>query len=235
MLHTKGRMARTFVIGDIHGACRALRQCLERSSFDYENDVLISLGDVADGWPETRQSIDELLKVKNLIYLLGNHDFWTLEWMTSGFVEDIWFEQGGKATIDSYDNGIPKTHIEFLENARTYYLLNNRLFVHAGIEPSLSIEQQSKNTLLWDRNLARIALDLYRKEIDGNLTTYDEVYLGHTPVPFLKPIKSCGIWLMDTGAGWSGVLSMMDIETKEVFVSDPVPGLYPGVSGRKKK
>ena len=64
-------MARTFVIGDIHGACRALRQCLERSSFDYTNDILISLGDVADGWPETKDAIDELLKVKNLVYLLG--------------------------------------------------------------------------------------------------------------------------------------------------------------------
>jgi serine/threonine protein phosphatase 1 len=40
---------------------------------------------------------------------------------------------------------------------------------------------------------------------------------------------------MDTGAGWSGVLSMMDIHTKEVFASDPVPLLYPGVEGRKKK
>ena len=40
---------------------------------------------------------------------------------------------------------------------------------------------------------------------------------------------------MDTAAGWTGVLSMMDIETKEVFISDPVPELYPGVEGRKKK
>jgi serine/threonine protein phosphatase 1 len=40
---------------------------------------------------------------------------------------------------------------------------------------------------------------------------------------------------MDTGAGWSGVLSMMNVDTKEVFTSDPVPDLYPGVVGRIKK
>jgi serine/threonine protein phosphatase 1 len=39
---------------------------------------------------------------------------------------------------------------------------------------------------------------------------------------------------MDTGAGWSGVLSLMDVENKEVFTSDPVPSLYPGIAGRKR-
>jgi serine/threonine protein phosphatase 1 len=228
-------MARVFVIGDIHGACRALRQCLERSSFDFKNDVLISLGDVADGWPETRQSIELLMNVKNLIYILGNHDYWTLEWMTTGYVEEIWFEQGGKATIDSFANGVGESHVQFLKKARLYYLLENKLFVHAGIVPGIAMEDQSTQTLLWDRNFARIAFDFHRKEINGKLTSFDEIYLGHTPVPFSKPIQSCEVWLMDTGAGWSGVLSMMDINSKEVFVSDPVPELYPGVAGRTKK
>jgi serine/threonine protein phosphatase 1 len=40
---------------------------------------------------------------------------------------------------------------------------------------------------------------------------------------------------MDTGAGWSGVLTIMNIETKEFFTSDPVPVLYPGIEGRKRK
>ena len=40
--------------------------------------------------------------------------------------------------------------------------------------------------------------------------------------------------MMDTGAGWSGVLSMMNVDTKEVFASDKVPFLYPGVEGRMK-
>jgi serine/threonine protein phosphatase 1 len=31
---------------------------------------------------------------------------------------------------------------------------------------------------------------------------------------------------MDTGAGWEGKLSLMNITTKEVFQSDPVCELY---------
>lgn len=227
-------MGRTFVIGDIHGAHKALMQCLERSQFDYTNDHLICLGDVCDGWPETRHAIEELMTIKNLTYLLGNHDFWTLEWMREGFVDEVWEEQGGAATMKSYSNHIPIEHIEFLEKAHHYVVRDKRLFVHAGIDTRIPIEHHTLQILLWDRNFARIVLDLHAKQLDGNLTGYDEVYIGHTPV-IPQPVHACEVWLMDTGAGWSGVLSMMNVETKELFMSDPVPQLYPGIVGRKKK
>lgn len=228
-------MARAFVIGDIHGAYRALRQCLARVDFDFENDHLISLGDVCDGWPETRQCIDELLKIRNLTYILGNHDLWTRQWIETGYIDRAWFSQGGEATIKSYPDGVPVKHLEFLKNARHYYRVDNKLFVHAGINTKIPLEEQGPDIFLWDRNLARIVLELYMKEIQGKLSTFDEIYIGHTPIPFSKPIKSCEVWMMDTGAGWSGVLSMMNLDTKEIFCSDAVPSLYPGVEGRSKK
>jgi serine/threonine protein phosphatase 1 len=54
---------KTFVIGDIHGNYRALLQCLERSGFNKEIDTLIQLGDVADGWSETAECVEELLRI----------------------------------------------------------------------------------------------------------------------------------------------------------------------------
>jgi serine/threonine protein phosphatase 1 len=227
-------MGKTYVIGDIHGAYRALRQCLEKSGFHYHHDHLICLGDVADGWPETRLCIDELLKIENVTYILGNHDFWALKWMETKLIEDIWYEQGGKATIDSYRNGLPESHTQFLKEALPYFVLHNKLFVHAGIDPLTPLEAHSFDVLLWDRNLARMALDFYEKDIAVQFTTYDEIYIGHTPISSPQPIQACEVWLMDTGAGWHGRLSMMNIETKEMFISDPVPTLYPGVEGRKK-
>jgi serine/threonine protein phosphatase 1 len=227
-------MARSFVLGDIHGAYRALRQCLERSTFDFERDELIFLGDVADGWPQTKECIDELLKIEHLIYIFGNHDFWTLEWMQTGFAEELWLKQGGDATIKSYKSGIPESHVQLLNNSLPYLLRDNKLFVHAGVDPTIPLEVQDQTTFLWDRSLAITALDSRTKNSDDRLTGFDEVYLGHTPIPFGKPIRAGEVWLMDTGAGWSGVLSMMNLETQEVFTSDPVPSLYPGVQGRKK-
>lgn len=227
-------MPRTFVMGDIHGAYQALKQCLERSAFDYENDTLICLGDVCDGWPETKQCVDELLKIKKLIYLLGNHDSWGLQWMKGIPSPDIWLTQGGNATVKSYPDGVPDAHVNFFEKALPYFVLDNRMFVHAGFDLERPLENQTTEIFLWDRNLAYLALSLFQKKEWIQLSKFKEVYIGHTPVAGGKPIHSCEVWLMDTGAGWSGPLSMMDIETKELFASENVPLLYPGVSGRRR-
>jgi serine/threonine protein phosphatase 1 len=226
---------RTFVLGDIHGAYRALLQCFQRSNFNYEHDHLVALGDVADGWPETKQCIDELLKIKNLTYLLGNHDFWTLEWMETGFADDVWFAQGGKATIDSYRDGVPASHVSFLKKALSYFRSGEKVFVHAGINPRIPLEHHTLQTLLWDRTLAQLAIQRHQVEDDKKLTGYEAVYIGHTPISGAKPLKANDVWFMDTGAGWSGVLSIMNIDTEEYFTSDSVPELYPGVEGRKRK
>jgi serine/threonine protein phosphatase 1 len=225
----------TYVIGDIHGAYNALKQCLDKSGFNYQSDHLICLGDVCDGWPETKLCIDELLKIKNLTYILGNHDIWLLNWMTSNVAEDIWLSQGGAATVASYSEGVPPAHVQFLKKALSYFLYNNKLFVHAGIDPQIPLDKQDIMNFAWDRSLIQKAWNYYVTGTTAQLTQFEEVYIGHTPIPFPHPAKSCEIWMMDTGAGWAGVLSMMNVDTKEVFVSDRVPLLYPGVEGRMKR
>ena len=92
---------RKFVMGDIHGAHRALLQCLERASFDYANDLLIQLGDVSDGFDEVYECVEELLKIRNLIAIKGNHDEWLNQFCKTGYHEQHW-SQGGKGTVSSY-------------------------------------------------------------------------------------------------------------------------------------
>lgn len=225
-------MMKTFVLGDVHGAYRALTQVLERAAFDYKNDRLICLGDVADGWPHTKQAIDELLKIRNLVYLMGNHDVWALQWMETREAAEIWLDQGGRATCDSYKGGIPDSHLHFLRQAKPYFIENNTLFVHAGVLPGMTAEQSSPEILYWDRTLVRQAQDLQKKEAPRQLTPYDEVFVGHTPISSPHPMKYCEVWMVDTGAAWDGVLSMMNVDTKECFMSDVVQELYPGVKGR---
>jgi serine/threonine protein phosphatase 1 len=43
---------RTLVMGDIHGAYKALVQCLEKAKYDPSADTLILLGDVTDRYPD---------------------------------------------------------------------------------------------------------------------------------------------------------------------------------------
>ncbi len=142
-------MGRRWVIGDIHGAHKALVQCLERSAFDIQNDLLICLGDLCDRWPEVNRVMDTLLEVKNLVLLLGNHDLWALEWFIKGNTPDIWLVQGGDITMSAYKQGIPRNHVTLLSEALLYYELDKKLFVHGGFKPDKPIKGQGRETLLW--------------------------------------------------------------------------------------
>ncbi len=234
-----------YVIGDIHGAYKALIQVVKRAAFDYEIDQLICLGDVADGWPETKACIDELLKIKHLIFILGNHDKWAFDWMKTGWQEAIWIEQGGKATVQSYGlpwagygikPDVPESHIRLFEQAYPYYVSDNhKLFVHGGYDPGIPIENQPLDTLLWDRSLFNTALSRWKiGDFSHKLTAYDEVFIGHTTTESFSeiPVKMADVWALDQGAGWGGKLTIMDVDTHEYWQSDRVRGLYQGTKGR---
>jgi serine/threonine protein phosphatase 1 len=223
--------SRRFVIGDIHGAHKALLQCLQRAGFDRHNDMLISLGDLCDRWPETSKVFDELLTVRNLVLLLGNHDEWTLQWFLTGDTPEIWLIQGGSGTIKSWKNNVPETHVQLLRNALLYYEMDNKLFVHGGIIPGQDLASTEKEVFLWNRTLVKEALLLKKNGLEKKITSYDEIYVGHTPtINFLNdpvPIKACEVYMLDTGAAWpGGVLTIMDVDTKEYFSSDQVTDLY---------
>lgn len=225
---------RTLVLGDIHGGYRALMQCFERSGFDNETDQLVFLGDAVDGWSEAPECVEELRRIKNLVYLLGNHDFWLMAWLAYGDKPPIWLRQGGQVTIDAYmdDRWLVKQpeHFEFLRNGNFYYHDRaGRLFVHGGIRPGIALTDQEDDTFVWDRRLF---------DRTGGVPDYAEVYLGHTPTIIAgsdKPINYGGddnVWRLDTGAGWTGKLTIMDAGTKEYWQSDVVQDLYPGETGR---
>lgn len=95
------KKSRRFTCGDIHGSYLALVQVLERCGFDYDNDELITIGDIADGWPDVYNVVEELLKIKNRIDIVGNHDDWFLDFINFGVHPDSW-SQGGLGTAKSY-------------------------------------------------------------------------------------------------------------------------------------
>jgi serine/threonine protein phosphatase 1 len=236
---------RRFCIGDIHGAYQALMDVLFVSELNYKKDQLICLGDVADGWPEVPECFNELLKIKNLIYIIGNHDEWLLDWFKTGQRPYIWTSQGGQATIDAYKarfDGYVKAHEVLLENAKSYCVTNdNKLFVHGGFNWKRPIEEQYRYDLTWDRNLyvAAAYWESQNKITGQNIRVkqYDEVFIGHTSTsygyPDLLPVHISNVWNLDQGAGWEGILTLMDIDSKEYWQSDIVTTLYPNEKGRR--
>jgi len=224
---------KTFAIGDIHGAYKAMMQCFERSKFDYKKDRLIVMGDVCDGYPEVRQCIDELLKIKHCDLIIGNHDMWALDWALRGDKPEIWTSQGGDRTMASYNGGpMPQTHIDFLKSGHLWLEVGNKLFVHAGFVPDLPLEQNSAQVLVWDRDLLKDAWEAANYRREAQITKYDDIFIGHTTTELyrtLQPIHVCNVWDLDTGAGWSGKLTIMDIDTKEYWQSELSKDLYGGL------
>lgn len=250
-------MSKTYVMGDIHGGYLALLQCLDRSGFDYENDTLIQLGDVADGWSQTYECVEELLKIKNLISIKGNHDDWTLTMMATGVHPGL--SQGGKETQDSYikyshhdyDTGgiyYPEHHLKFFRNQHLYYVDDqNRCFVHGGFNRHFSIKEQYDPMIFyWDRDLWMSALSF--KAMGRGLVMNDpeiikfktkdnfkEIFIGHTTTlnwNTTEPMQAANIWNLDTGGGFKGKLTIMDINTKQYWQSDLLTDLYPNEKGR---
>lgn len=244
----------TYVIGDIHGAYKALCQVLDRAPIK-PGDTIIQLGDVSDGWNEVKDCVDYLLQLReeyNMIFIKGNHDEWTLDWMNSGLPADYHRTQGGQATFDSYAEGIPQEHITFFRNQEPYYKdKEDNIFVHGGfnrhytLDDHMSGVQEYPDILWWDRDLWMQALSYKEmKNILGEEAhplkikePCKEIFIGHTTTMNWKtdkPMHAANIWNLDTGAGFKGRLTIMDIESKEYWQSDPVQELYPEQKGRNK-
>lgn len=239
---------RTFTMGDIHGGYKALLQCLERSKFDYENDTLIQLGDVVDGWSEVYECVEELLKIKNLIAIKGNHDEWFNEFINTGMHGSQW-TQGADITRESYRRPtftIPDSHVKFFRTQLPYFIdEQNRCFVHAGFNRHCSIKQQNPPYIYWwDRDLWMAALshkngkEQFADSYVGKFKIKDdfkEIFIGHTATINWKttePMKAANIWNLDTGGGFKGKLTIMDVDTKEYWQSDLLEILYPNEKGR---
>ena len=262
-------MERTFVIGDIHGGFKALLQCIERSGFNKEVDTLISLGDIADGWPQVPECVEELLTIKNLIFIRGNHDKWCEEWMLYRIVNKNWLMQGGRATYEAYTiyhpDLINKHEEQFFRKQVNYYVDDqNRGFVHGGFVSKKGLGYEShQSNYYWDRDMWQLAMMQHTNFHDGSeealakarrFEKHKEVYIGHTATTnwnvkphyseyndvnqdkngmITVPMNRCNVWNMDTGGGWgAGKLTIMDIDTKEYWQSDPVNELYPNEKGR---
>lgn len=277
-------MSRTFAVGDIHGADRALEQCLERCGFVIGTDKLITLGDICDGWPYVYECVELLLKIPDeyRVDVMGNHDEWLRRWLATGIHPDGW-SQGGSGTARSYlrhigkntapikteyyyypgygrvssyeydlsPDEIPETHKRFFERQVLYYKDDmNRLFVHAGFNPDRTLKENQQikpNDFYWNRDLWNRALDAleedYKIDYDDPLT---EIFIGHTettsytryikkPGSFVltpsgkdtcPPVHADIIWNLDTGAGSTGRLTIMDIDTHEYWQSDMVKSFY---------
>ncbi len=184
---------------------------------------LIFLGDYVDRGPDTKGVLDRLIKLQHTapdtIFLKGNHEALMLEFLAAPHATERWLEWGGDETLQSYGvnpilgrrnedlasdlkERMPAEHLSFLKNLSLTHQEGDFLFVHAGLRPGVTLDEQKEEDLLWIRKKFH--------KMSASERPNQVVVHGHQPVE--KPLDAGWRIDVDTGACWSGRLTAVALE-----------------------
>lgn len=153
--------------------------------------------------------------------LLGNHERMMLNALTSEQSKNDmlnWLSNGGQKTLDSYKGKmVMKGHIKYFATLPLYVDSDKYFFVHAGVNPTMKIEDQTEEDFLWIRHDFLNASDLTR-------ATSKIVVFGHSPT--IEFTGKAEIFIakdrigVDTGAGYNKRLSAFDTRSQCCYSVD---------------
>jgi serine/threonine protein phosphatase 1 len=170
-------MSRTYAIADLHGRFDLLKMALASiaSHAAGEQHKIVTLGDYVDRGPDSRQVIQHLMEAQAagspLICLKGNHEDMMHRTLTTPFDPDWWARYGGETTLKSYDNKVPSDHLHWIKHLPAMHVDQHRIFVHAGVDPTKAMDEQTEEYMLWHR---------YPENADIGYDSRHVVH-GHTP------------------------------------------------------
>jgi serine/threonine protein phosphatase 1 len=99
---------------------------------------------------------------------------------------DWWRERGGDTTIQSYGGDpskVPADDIEWLDRLPVTHIDRFRIYVHAGLDPDLPLDQQTERTMLWSRYPKEFALGFGERHVvhgHDSFTDGPKLYEGRT-------------------------------------------------------
>ena len=187
-------MARYIAITDIHGELEKLESLLSKID-TRPDDIFVFLGDYIDRGPDSKGVVERVIaqsEFNKCIYLIGSHEYALLHAKQDEYYNYLFWNYGGPATVKSYGGrfeNILETHGDFYKNLKFYHLTDDYLFVHAGINPRYSLEEQDETDLVYIRSA------FYNSK--HNLK--QKVIFGHTEFdsPLIQDDKIC----IDLGCG----------------------------------
>ena len=210
---------RLIAIGDLHGCSRELDLLLDALA-PTPDDHLVFVGDYVDRGPDAAGVLAAMLALQAgsgpaCTFLRGNHEQMMLDARAQGgHTLDNWLYNGGGATLLSYGHPptvqrlgyagdahsgpvadwpalVPSEHWAFLDATLPFLDHLDYLFVHAGADPGLTLEENVRarpGRFLWER-----------RHLGADLSLWDRpVVCGHTPAE--APISLPALVMIDTGA-----------------------------------
>jgi serine/threonine protein phosphatase 1 len=157
-------MSRTYTVADLHGRYDLLDAAIEKILDHSRGDAakIIMLGDYVDRGPESRRVMERLVNWSSpglpLVALKGNHEAMMWECCRNLSEVDWWIKNGGDQTLLSYGaasspdiSAVPAAHLDWIAALPLMYIDRHRIYVHAGVDTTLALNQQPNQILLWKR------------------------------------------------------------------------------------
>ena len=215
---------RDWVIGDVHGCFRTLRDALLDIDFEYETDRLFSVGDLIDRGPNSIKAVDWLESGRLSAVVMGNHEAEMVKLMQTGNV------LSPTKAYQQWMRNIPRQEVYRWYNALMALPLAVTVETptgRVGIVHCSTWRDSWSETLsaLAQRNMAAINMVLLgiddqekRAGPTGNeVEGIDRVFAGHDPRKHVE--GRANTWSIDTGAGFPAMnrltLARIDVDPPE--------------------
>jgi hypothetical protein len=201
-------MAKTIVVGDIHGCYDELQTLLTRLNFG-SDDKLIAVGDLTVKGPKNLEVLELFSQDSRFSSVVGNHDLALVKYFKGD--SDHLKNTQMKAFKNVLAGG--RKLLEYLASLPSYIELKSHVVVHAGLRPKVDLKDQVIEDLVELRTLGSDRTDRDGKpwylEYDGEKT----VLFGHWPAPLpRRGKKAIGL---DTGCVYGYQLTAYTIETNQ--------------------
>jgi hypothetical protein len=218
-------LARTVVVGDIHGCYDELLALVEGLGLG-ESDRLVAVGDLVTKGGKSREVLDLFIGDARFAAVIGNHDRALLEYW-KGERRKKHLKPSQKRCAKELKEGRER-YAEFFDSLPGYIDLGSHVVVHAGLRPGVPLGEQSLDDLTALRTLGPD-----RESRTG--TPWYEVYdgervalFGHWPSP--APRRGPRAIGLDTGCVYGHQLTAYVVETGE-FHSVPALRAYDAPKG----
>lgn len=187
-----------YVIGDIHGCLKTLEALVSQLDLS-ESDTLICVGDYINKGPCSSGVIDYIQDLRNkkfeVVTLMGNHEDDLLKYADNNSPEalELYVEEKQGDTSILEGGKIKPAYREFLESLEYYWMNEDYIVTHAGLNPNSANPLKDIDALLRIRKFNH-----GQKGFDGK-----RIIHGHDPTDLFvikKAIKHKS-WIIPLDAG----------------------------------
>lgn len=130
-----------FVIGDIHGELTKLKSLIKNIKKIDKNCELIFIGDYINKGENSKETLEYLITLNNITFLMGNHEYYIIEFIKRGKFKDKIIKYSKDTTFKdfniTFENIKEQVYLpykSFFDNLKFFHETQKYFISHAGFD-----------------------------------------------------------------------------------------------------